>query len=142
VETLGVKQVVANTGMYFMNRETSITLYNMKDGDGNRLWANSLINGQPPTFYGKPVIILDGMDGIETGKLPILFGSLRGYEIWDRARATIQPLTEKFATTGTCLTPNVRRVTSSDTTEPVFAVFRFILAGIPGRIPWRLRDLG
>ena len=98
--TLGVKQVVANTGMYFMNRETSITLYNMKDGDGNRLWANSLIVGQPPTFYGKPVIILDGMDGIVTGKFPILFGSLRGYEIWDRARATMQPLTEKYATTG------------------------------------------
>jgi HK97 family phage major capsid protein len=56
-----------------------------------RLWANSLITGQPPTFYGKPVIILDGMDDIETGKLPVLFGSLKGYEIWDRARATMQP---------------------------------------------------
>jgi HK97 family phage major capsid protein len=98
--TLGVKQVVANNGMYFMNRETSITLYNMKDGDGNGLWQRSLVAGQPPTFYSKPVVILDGMDGIVTGKLPILFGSLKGYEIWDRARATLKVLREIYAPTG------------------------------------------
>jgi hypothetical protein len=40
------------------------------------------------------------MDDIVTGKLPILFGSLKGYEIWDRARATVQILLEAYAPTG------------------------------------------
>ena len=98
--TLGVKQVVANNGIYFMNRKTSMTLYNMKDGDGNGLWQRSLVLGQPPTFYGKPVVILDGMDDIATGKLSILFGSLKGYEIWDRSRATLKVLDEIYAPNG------------------------------------------
>jgi HK97 family phage major capsid protein len=35
--TLGVKQVVANTGSYFMNRATALMIYKFKDGDGRNL---------------------------------------------------------------------------------------------------------
>ena len=98
--TLGVKQVVANTGSYFMNRATALMIYKFKDGDGRNLWERSLASGQPPTFYGKNVVILEGMHDVAANEFPILFGNLKGYQIWDRSRATLKVLEEVYATTG------------------------------------------
>jgi HK97 family phage major capsid protein len=52
---------------------------------------------KPSKRFGKNVIILEGMHDVAANEFPILFGSLKGYQIWDRSRATLKVLEEVYA---------------------------------------------
>lgn len=71
--------------VWLMNSTTAATIAKMKDGDGNYVWREGLVAGQPSTLLGYPVEIEEGLPAIGAGNLPILFGDFRaGYVINDR----------------------------------------------------------
>lgn len=70
---------------WLMNSTTAAGISKMKDGQGNYIWRESLLTGQPATLLGYPVEIDEGMPSIAAGNLPIAFGNFsRGYLINDR----------------------------------------------------------
>lgn len=70
---------------WLMSSLTAAFLTKMKDADGNLIWRESLIVGQPATLLGRPVEIDEGMAGPVAGALAIAFGDFKaGYLINDR----------------------------------------------------------
>ncbi|MBZ9650329.1 phage major capsid protein [Sphingobium sp. 3R8] len=83
---------------WLMNSATAATIAKMKDGQGNYIWRESLIVGQPSTLLGRPVEIDENMPNIEAGAFPIAFGDFQsGYLINDRTGVRIlrDPYTNK-----------------------------------------------
>ena len=83
---------------WLMNSTTAMHIARVKDGDGNYIWRESLMVGQPSTLLGRPVEIDEGMPNIGAGNLPIAFGDFkRGYVINDRmgSRVLRDPYTNK-----------------------------------------------
>jgi HK97 family phage major capsid protein len=71
---------------WLMSSLTAAVLAKLKDANGQLIWRESLIVGQPSTLFGRPVEIDEGMPapGV-VGNLPIAFGDFRaGYLINDR----------------------------------------------------------
>lgn len=106
---------------WLMNSLTAALLTKMKDADGNLIWRESLIVGQPSTLLGRPVEIDEGMPAPTAGLMPIAIGDFRaGYLINDRigTRVLRDPYTNKpfvmFYVTkrvgGGVLDPNAIRV--------------------------------
>ncbi len=74
---------------WLMSSMTAAALTRLKDTDGNLIWRESLIVGQPATLLGRPVMIDEGMPGPVAGNLAIAFGDFNaGYLINDRANST------------------------------------------------------
>jgi len=70
---------------WLMSSLTAAALTKIKDDNGNLIWRESLIVGQPSTLLGRPVEIDEGMPGPEAGNLAIAFGDFQaGYLINDR----------------------------------------------------------
>jgi HK97 family phage major capsid protein len=70
---------------WLMSSLTAAVLTKLKDADGNLIWRESLIVGQPSTLLGRPVEIDEGMPGPDAEAMPIAFGDFRaGYLINDR----------------------------------------------------------
>lgn len=85
-------------GSWLMNSQTAATIAKMKDGDGNYLWRETYVAGQPATLLGYPVAIDEGMPAIAAGALPIAFGDFqRAYVINDRLGVSVlrDPYTAK-----------------------------------------------
>ncbi len=83
---------------WLMSSLTAAYLAKRKDADGNPLWRQSLIVGQPATLLGRPVEIDEGMPGPIAGNLAIAFGDFKaGYLINDRLGTRIlrDPYTNK-----------------------------------------------
>lgn len=83
---------------WLMSSLTAATIAKMKDADGNLIWRESLIVGQPSTLLGRPVEIDEGMPAPTAGSLPIAFGDFKaGYVINDRLGTRIlrDPYTNK-----------------------------------------------
>ncbi|MEM7729845.1 MAG: phage major capsid protein [Pseudomonadota bacterium] len=83
---------------WMMNSTTAAVIAKMKDGDGNYLWRETYVSGQPATLLGYPVTIDENMPSIAANALPILFGNFeRGYVINDRigVRVLRDPFTNK-----------------------------------------------
>ena len=83
---------------WLMSSLTAALLSKLKDGDGNLVWRESLIVGQPATLLGRPVEIDEGMPAIGAGAMPIAFGDFKaGYLINDRigTRVLRDPYTNK-----------------------------------------------
>lgn len=98
---LQIHRRLEDSGMYFMSRSTATELRTMKDGQGQYLWQPSLTAGKPNMFNGKSVVILEGLGNMSTvGGLPVLFGDLMGYKIYDRSRSQVQVLREMYAPVG------------------------------------------
>lgn len=106
---------------WLMNSNTAAAVALMKDGQGNYLWRESFIVGQPATLLGYPVAIDESMPDVASSNTPIAFGDFkRGYVINDRVgvRVLRDPYTAKpfvgFYTTkrvgGGVLDPNAIRV--------------------------------
>lgn len=106
---------------WVMNSLTAATLAKIKDGQGNLIWRESLIVGQPATLLGRPVEIDENMPALAANSMPIAFGDFaRGYVINDRTgvRVLRDPYTNKpyvmFYTTkrvgGGVLDPNAIRL--------------------------------
>jgi HK97 family phage major capsid protein len=70
---------------FLMSSLTAAALTKLKDADGNLIWRESLIVGQPATLLGRPVAIDEGMPAPTAGLMPIAFGDFAaGYVINDR----------------------------------------------------------
>ena len=84
---------------WVMSSLTAAALTRLKDADGNLIWRESLIVGQPATLLGRPVEIDEGMPGPDAGNLAIAFGDYNaGYLINDRnssLRLLRDPFTNK-----------------------------------------------
>lgn len=106
---------------WLMSSLTAAFLTKMKDADGNLIWRESLIAGQPSMLLGRPVEIDEGMAGPVAGAAALAFGDFKaGYLINDRIGTRIlrDPYTNKpyvmFYVTkrvgGGVLDPNAIRV--------------------------------
>ena len=83
---------------WLMNSGTAAVLAKMKDGQGNLIWRESLIVGQPATLLGRPVVLDENMPNVAAGSLAIAFGDFRkGYLVNDRLGTRIlrDPYTNK-----------------------------------------------
>lgn len=81
---------------WLMSSLTAAALTRLKDTDGNLIWRESLIVGQPATLLGRPVEIDEGMPGPEAGNLAIALGDFQaGYLINDRTNS-LQILRDPF----------------------------------------------
>jgi HK97 family phage major capsid protein len=70
---------------WLMNSQTAATVSKFKDVDGNYIWREGLIAGQPASLLGRPVEIDEGMPSIGAGNYAIAFGDFKaGYLINDR----------------------------------------------------------
>ena len=70
---------------WLMSSTTAAAIAKMKDGQGNLIWRESFIVGQPATLLGRPVEIDENMPSIVAGNTPIAFGDFqRGYLVNDR----------------------------------------------------------
>lgn len=83
---------------WLMSSLTAAEIAKLKDANGQLIWKESLITGQPATLLGRPVEIDEGMPGPEAGNLAIAFGDFNaGYLINDRIgiRVLRDPYTNK-----------------------------------------------
>lgn len=83
---------------WLMNSATAANIAKLKDGDGNYLWRESFLIGQPATLLGRPVEIDENMPNMTTGAYPIVYGDFKaGYLINDRTgiRVLRDPFTNK-----------------------------------------------
>ncbi|MBA4308493.1 MAG: phage major capsid protein [Sphingopyxis sp.] len=70
---------------WLMNSQTAATVSKFKDVDGNYIWREGLLVGQPASLLGRPVEIDEGMPSIGAGNYAIAFGDFKaGYLINDR----------------------------------------------------------
>lgn len=83
---------------WLMSSVTAAALSKAKDTEGNLIWREGLIVGQPATLLGRPVEIDEGMPAPTAGNLPVAFGDFNaGYLINDRqgVRVLRDPYTNK-----------------------------------------------
>lgn len=70
---------------FVMNSATMARIRKLKDLEGNFLWRPSLVEGQPATLLGYPVIEAEDMPDVGTDSLSIAFGNFtHGYVIAER----------------------------------------------------------
>jgi len=70
---------------WLMNDLTAARVRKFRDGDGNYLWQQSTLAGQPSTFMGYPVETDDYMPDVAANAFPVAFGDFRqAYLIVDR----------------------------------------------------------
>jgi HK97 family phage major capsid protein len=70
---------------FMMNSATANTISKFKDGQGNYLWTQSVIVGQPDSLLGYPVAINEDMPDIAANSMSVAFGNFRlGYGIVDK----------------------------------------------------------
>lgn len=94
----GLASPYRQNATWLMSSLTAAVLTKMKDADGNLIWRESLIAGQPSTLLGRPVEIDEGMPGPVAGSMPIALADFRaGYLINDRIGTRIlrDPFTNK-----------------------------------------------
>ena len=83
---------------WIMNSATANVIRKFKDGQGNYIWTNSLVAGQPDRLLGYPVAIDEGMPDIAADAFPVAFGNWqRGYAIVDKPglRLIVDRVTKK-----------------------------------------------
>lgn len=97
--TYGLAAPYRQNASWLMSSLTAAAIAKMKDADGNLIWRESLIVGQPSTLLGRPVEIDEGMPGPAAGNLAIAFGDFNaGYVVNDRTssvRLLRDPYTNK-----------------------------------------------
>ena len=91
-----------NNAVWIMNNNTLCAIRLIKDGNGQYMFHQSeMTNGYVGTILGKPVRITECMDGLESGKSPVLFGDYRrAYKANLNPDMSLQVLVEKYAEYG------------------------------------------
>lgn len=100
--TAAMKAQYRRGAVWLMNRATAGAVRKLKDAEGRHVWADSLVQGQPPTLLGYPVEIDDDMPDIGANTLSIAFANLqKAYTIVEQpgVKFLADPYTDK---------PNVR----------------------------------
>jgi HK97 family phage major capsid protein len=94
-----LKEAYLNNSQWLMNRSTLKTIRQLKDGNGNYLWAVGIRReAEPPTILDRPYRTAPDMPAISSGTYPIMFGDFRrGYLILDRIvmETMADPITSK-----------------------------------------------
>ena len=76
--------------VFLMNSATLARIRKFKDGDGNFLWRPALVEGQPATLLGYPVIEAEDMPDIAADSCAVAFGNFaHGYVIAERTGTRI-----------------------------------------------------
>lgn len=94
----GLPSPYRQNARWLMNSQTAATIAKMKDGQGNYLWRETYVAGQPATLLGYAVEIDENMPSVAAGNIPIAFGDFNaGYVINDRfgVRVLRDPYTNK-----------------------------------------------
>jgi HK97 family phage major capsid protein len=112
-----VPSVVAQAGVWIMNRNTLGTLRKLKDGDGRFIMIDPITSGAPVTLLGRPIVEATDMPDIAAGNTPIMFGDLSGYRIVDRVGLSVKrdPFTQAVKD---LVRFHVRRRVGGDVTNP------------------------
>jgi HK97 family phage major capsid protein/HK97 family phage prohead protease len=76
--------VVAQNGVWIMNRTTLGALRTLKDGTGRFIMLDPITRGAPATLLGRPIVEAIDMPDVAANAFPIMFGDLSGYRIVDR----------------------------------------------------------
>ena len=85
---------------FVLNRRTLATIRQLKDGNGQYLWAPGIASGLPNTIIGEPYVSAIDMPDIATGQDAIAYGDFRrGYWIVDRTSMTM--IRDPFTRSGT-----------------------------------------
>jgi HK97 family phage major capsid protein len=79
-----VPSVVAQAGVWIMNRTTLGTLRTLKDDTGRFIMLDPITAGAPATLLGRPIVEMVDMPDVAANAYPIMFGDLQGYRIIDR----------------------------------------------------------
>jgi HK97 family phage major capsid protein len=94
---------------WLMNDLTTARVRKFRDGDGNYLWQQSALAGQPSTFMGHAVETDDYMPDVAANAFPIAFGDFRqAYLIVDRVG--IRVLRNPFKSNGLVAFYTTKRV--------------------------------
>lgn len=73
-------------------------LRRLRDANQAFLWSNSLVEGEQPSFLGKPIYACPALPAVSSGEVPLIFGDFKNYfVIGDRGQRTFRPLRELFA---------------------------------------------
>ncbi|MDP3417861.1 phage major capsid protein [Falsiroseomonas sp.] len=81
----GIKTAYARNAVWMMSRLTIGAVRQLKDGNGQYLWAPGLANGVPNTINGASYVEAPDMPAVAAGTKPIAFGDFRrGYTLVDR----------------------------------------------------------
>ena len=94
----GLAAPYRQTSRWAINSQTAARLTKLKDADGNLVWRESTIVGQPATLFGRPVELDESLPGPDAGSIAIAFGSfVDAYLINDRigVRVLRDPYTNK-----------------------------------------------
>ena len=83
-----------------MNDNTLRQLCKLQDGNGQYIWYENLKKNHPLAILGHRVITSPAMPSIESGKVPILFGSFKHFVIGDRQHRRVKRLNEVHAQQG------------------------------------------
>jgi HK97 family phage major capsid protein len=112
-----VPSVVAQKGVWLMNRTTLGTLRKLKDGDGRFIMVEPITAGAPLTLLGRPIVEATDMPDIAANAYPIVFGDLSGYRIVDRVGVSVKrdPFTQAVKD---LVRFHVRRRVGDDVTNP------------------------
>lgn len=74
-------------------------LRRLRDANQAFLWTNSLAEGEPPSFLGKPIYTCPAMPAVSSGEVPLIFGNFSDFfVIGDRGERIFKALHEIFAT--------------------------------------------
>jgi HK97 family phage major capsid protein/HK97 family phage prohead protease len=76
--------VIAQNGVWIMNRKTLGALRTLKDGTGRFIMLDPITAGMPATLLGRPIVEAVDMPDVAANAYPIMFGDLSGYRIVDR----------------------------------------------------------
>lgn len=112
-----VPTVVAQAGVWVMNRTTLGTIRQWKDGQGRYLVIDPISEGAATTLLGRPIVEATDMDDIGANKYPILFGDMQGYRIVDRIGLSMLRDPFSLATKGQ-VRFHVRKRVGADVTHP------------------------
>ncbi|MRN77454.1 MULTISPECIES: phage major capsid protein [unclassified Brucella] len=85
-----VPSIVAQNGVWLMNRKTLGMLRTLKDDTGRFIMLDPITEGAPATLLGRPIVEAVDMPDVAANAIPIMFGDLSGYRIVDRVGFSMQ----------------------------------------------------
>ncbi|ESZ69664.1 capsid protein [Mesorhizobium sp. L103C119B0] len=92
--------VVAQNGVWLMNRKTLGAFRTLKDGTGRFIMLDPITAGAPVTLLGRPIVEAVDMPDVAANAYPVMFGDLSGYRIVDRIGLSVMRDPFSLATKG------------------------------------------
>jgi HK97 family phage major capsid protein/HK97 family phage prohead protease len=109
--------VIAQNGVWIMNRKTLGALRTLKDSTGRFIMLDPITAGMPATLLGRPIVEAVDMPDVAANAYPIMFGDMSGYRIVDRVGLSILRDPYTLSDTGQ-VKFTARRRTGGDVSHP------------------------